>query len=267
MSTLKAENVTLRYGGHVISEKLSVSFEKPEIVSIIGPNGAGKSTLLKALARILKPVAGTVYLDGKDIHRMASAETARTMAMLAQSLRAPEDMTVRDLVSCGRIPYRDRFSSMGDKDRDVISSALEATGVTSFSGRYLRELSGGERQRVWLAMALAQEPKILLLDEPTTYLDIRHQLELMELIETLHETWHMTVIMVLHDLSHAARFSHRVIAMKAGRIVHDGPAEEVMTEANLEDLYGVQMVVTHVEKNGKTYPVCFPCGKFETKIS
>lgn len=259
MTTLTAKGLCLKYGARVISEALSVSFDRPEIVTIIGPNGSGKSTLLKALAHILLPAGGAVYLNGQDMKTMPRRERAQTMALLSQSLQAPGDMTARELAACGRIPYRERLSPMTEADRAAVDRALEAVGASHLAGRGMKELSGGERQRVWMAMALAQEPKILLLDEPTTYLDIRHQLELMKLITRLHEEFAITVIMVLHDLCHAARFSQRVLVMQGGRIVLDGTPDEVMTAPKLEPVYGVRMVAARVEKDGRFYPICLPC--------
>lgn len=259
MTALKTEALRLTYGDRPILQNLTVSFDRPEIVSIIGPNGSGKSTLLKGLARLLVPAGGAVYLDGRDMKDLPARARARTMALLAQSLSAPGDMTARELAACGRIPYRDRLSPMTAADRSAVDRALAAVGASHLAGRNMKELSGGERQRVWMAMALAQEPAILLLDEPTTYLDVRHQLELMTLITRLHEDLGITVIMVLHDLCHAARFSQRVLVMEGGRIRYDGPPGEVMTADALEPIYGVRMVVGQVERDGRTYPVCLPC--------
>lgn len=260
MSGIKAEKIRLQYGNHIISDSLSISFSRPEIVSIIGPNGSGKSTLLKALGRIIAPRRGVVYLNGKDIQTVTSSKTAQTVAVLPQTLRAPEDMTVKDLVFCGRIPYRDRFSSAGEKDQKAVEDAMNTAGVYELRDRPMRALSGGERQRAWLAMALAQRPKFLLLDEPTTYLDIKYQMEFMNMVVHLYQALQITVIMVLHDLNHAMRFSSRLIGMKKGRIVLDGPPREVMTEENLEKLYGVPMIVRDFPCGKDIYTVCFPCG-------
>lgn len=258
MHTLTATSLQLQYGTRLIAKDMSVSFMKPEIVSIIGPNGSGKSTLLKALGRLLEPTAGAVHLDGQDMKDLSSETIARLLSVLPQSAQAPGDMTIRDLVSCGRMPYQTLFSSLKTEDQKAIDEALEATGLLKMQHRPLTALSGGERQRAWLAMALAQEPHILLLDEPTTYLDIRHQLELMQLVKRLHTTRGITVIMVLHDLNHAAQYSHRLIAVKGGEIVADGTVKEVFTKENIETIYDVKARVTEMEIDGQPYPVCFP---------
>lgn len=258
MDTLALENVRLQYGSRMIAKELSVAFHKPEIVSIIGPNGSGKSTLLKALARLLIPSAGTAYLNGKDMKTLPTAQTAQVLAVLPQATQAPDDITVRDLVLCGRLPYQTIFSSWQVKDRAAVERALSATGLEELQHRRLSALSGGERQRAWLAMALAQEPKILLLDEPTTYLDIHYQLELMQLVRRLYETLKLTVVMVLHDLNHAARFSHRLVAVKKGEIVADGPVDMVFVRPVLENLYDVKVAITEAGQGKFRQRVCFP---------
>ncbi len=256
--TLEAQSVKLGYGGKVIVPGIDLAFNKPEVVSIIGPNGSGKSTLLKALSRLLTPLAGTVLLNGKDIHRLPPREVARVMAILPQSVQAPGDMTVCDLAAYGRLPYKRMFEQLADVDRSCIATALAATGMETMQQRRLDSLSGGERQRAWLAMALAQQPQLLLLDEPTTYLDIHHQLELMKLIRNLHQQMGLTIVMVLHDLNHAARFSQRIIAVKDGTVFADGPVQAVFTAENLQALYGVETTVMAVEQGGSTHLVCFP---------
>lgn len=262
--TLAIKEASLYYGKHMVSEALTLEFSKPEIVSIIGPNGSGKSTLLKALGRLLKPVAGTVYLNGRDMQTMSSAETARQLSVLPQAAQAPGDMTVRDLARCGRLPYQTIFSQLGESDRRAIDMALESTGLVDMQKRSLSSLSGGECQRAWLAMALAQKPQILLLDEPTTYLDIHYQLELMELVNRLHRRFAITVIMVLHDLNHAARFSHRLIAIKKGQIMADGSVQQVFVKSTLEKLYDVKVTVMEMGSEGKHYLACFPYRSMET---
>ncbi len=256
--TLRTDKITLKYGERTIIKDLTLDISKPEIVTIIGPNGSGKSTLLKALCRLLEPAAGTVYLDSKNINKMSTEEVARTMAVMAQSANAPAGTTVEELVSYGRMPYRKFFDGLGKEDRIAIDEAIAFTELGPLRTRLVHTLSGGERQRAWLAMALAQQPQVLLLDEPTTYLDVHHQLELMELVVRLHNEMGLTVIMVLHDLNHAARYSERLIALKKGAIMADGPTEEVFVEPIIESLYDVQAVIMHVEANGNVYPVCFP---------
>lgn len=256
--TLEAKGVKLGYGGKVIIEQMQLAIDQPEIISIIGPNGSGKSTLLKALSRLLTPLAGCVLLNGRDIHQLPPREVAKTMAILPQSVQAPGDMTVCDLVAYGRMPYQRMFEQISTEDEACIAAALAATGMEKMLHRRLDSLSGGERQRAWLAMALAQQPRILLLDEPTTYLDIHHQLELMKLVRSLHQDRRLTVVMVLHDLNHAARFSQRLIAVKDGRIFADGSVPEIFTADNLKALYGVEATVMAIEQGGSSHLVCFP---------
>ena len=256
--TLEAQAVKLGYGGKVVAQRMDLVIDRPEIISIIGPNGSGKSTLLKALSRLLAPLSGRVLLDGRDIHQLPPREVARIMAILPQSVHAPGDMTVCDLVAYGRMPYKKMFEQLETEDQDCMEAALAATGMQAMLHRRLDSLSGGERQRAWLAMALAQQPRLLLLDEPTTYLDIHHQLELMKLVRKLHEDYKITVVMVLHDLNHAARFSQRIVAVKDGLIFADGPVAEVFTAENLRALYGVETTVMTIEQGGSSHLVCFP---------
>ncbi len=255
---LQADKLTLQYGARVIADKLDFNVDKSEIISIIGPNGSGKSTLLKSLGRLLQPTHGTVLLEGKDIQTMKPSDVAKKMSILPQSSTAPPDMTVYDLVCYGRMPHQSMFGTPKNEDTDMIEAALEQTNTSGMRYRRLDTLSGGERQRAWLAMAIAQDPQILLLDEPTTYLDIKHQLDLMNLVYDLHRTKKITVIMVLHDLNHAARFSHRLVAVKKGKIFADGPVEKVFTEKILRDLYDVETSVMTLHKNDKDYLVCIP---------
>jgi iron complex transport system ATP-binding protein len=255
---LEAHNLLLGYGDKIVAPQISLSFPEPEIVAIIGPNGSGKSTVLKALSRLLKPSGGTVLLDGREIHRLPSREVARIMAILPQGAQAPGDFAVYDLVAFGRSPHRKFFDELLAEDRRIIQQSIAATGLTELAYRRLDTLSGGERQRAWLAMALAQQPEILMLDEPTTYLDIHHQLELMKLIQRLYEELQLTVIMVLHDLNQAARFCHRVIAVKNGAVFADGPVDRVLTRETLRELYGVETIVTTVTQEGRTQLVCLP---------
>jgi iron complex transport system ATP-binding protein len=256
--TIEAQSIKLGYGSKVIIPEMDIVIDKPEIISIIGPNGSGKSTLLKALSRILSPLAGCVLLDGKDIHQLQPVQVAKIMAILPQTVHAPGDMTVYDLVAYGRMPYKKMFEKLDSDDQECMAAALEATGIRQMLHRRLDSLSGGERQRAWLAMALAQEPRLLLLDEPTTYLDIHHQLELMKLVRKLHQDRQITVIMVLHDLNHAARFSQRMIAVKDGLLFADGPVEEVFTVENLRALYGIETTIMTIEQGGSSHRVCFP---------
>lgn len=255
---LEANNLTLGYGDRIIAPNICLRFPVPEIVAIIGPNGSGKSTVLKAMSRLLKPAGGVVLLDGREIHRLPRREVAQVMATLPQGAQAPGDYAVYDLVACGRTPHRRMFESLAADDRRIIDEAIAAAGLSEMAFRRLDTLSGGERQRTWLAMALAQQPEILMLDEPTTYLDIHHQLELMKLVQRLHQELSLTVIMVLHDLNQAARFCHRIVAVKQGEIFADGPVEQVLTRELLRELYGVETIVTTVSQEGRSQLVCLP---------
>ena len=258
LNSIEAKNLKLSYGSKVIVPDVSLLIDKPEIISIIGPNGSGKSTLLKALSRILKPVGGSVVLNGKDIQKIPTKEVARKMAVLPQTLLTPGDMTVEDLVACGRSPHRGMFAKLSEHDSFHIKEAIKLTTLENFAHRRIDTLSGGERQRAWLAMALAQKPKILMLDEPTSYLDIRHQLELMNLVKHLHQKIKITVIMVLHDLNHAARYSDRIIAVKNGEIYADGKVPDVFTTETLKYLYEVEATVMNIEQEGGRHLVFFP---------
>ncbi len=257
-NTLHAQNITLAYENKIIIENLSLTLDKPQIVSVIGPNGAGKSTLLKAFCRILQAQKGTILLDGKKLHKITGKEVARIIAMLPQSTSVPEDFLVTDLVALGRSPYQKRFAALTTEDKTIISQAMQQTGSLDFAQRKVSTLSGGERQRVWLAMALAQQPKILLLDEPTTFLDIHHQLEIMELVRSLHKNLNIIVVMVLHDLNHALRYSHRIIALKKGTIFADGLPDEVLTEDNFAHLYDVKAKKICLQQAGEEYCAFIP---------
>lgn len=263
MNTITTKDLRLQYGSRVIANNVNLLFEKPEIISIIGPNGSGKSTLLKSLSKLLTPTGGSVYLDGRDLQRITMKDLARIISVLPQSAQAPGDMTVRDLVSYGRLPYQTALSSFKEEDIKAIDTALASTGMAQMQNNRLDNLSGGERQRAWLAMALSKEPNILLLDEPTTFLDIHHQLNLMELIVHLHKTMQIIVIMVMHDLNHAARYSQRLIAVKGGEIVADGPVKEVFCREVLEPLYDIRAVVTNVKEGEKEYMTCVPYAAVE----
>ena len=255
---LTADSITIGYDSAVIAKNLSLTIDKPQIISIIGPNGAGKSTVLKALSRILKPKAGNVLLDGQEINKMPGKAVAKIIAMLPQSTAVPDDFLVSDLVACGRSPYQGRFSGLTKEDKDIIVDSMKKTETFTFHNRRVSSLSGGERQRVWLAMALAQQPKILLLDEPTTFLDIHHQLEIMELVRDLHEQLRISVVMVLHDLNHAIRYSQRIVAIKNGSIFADGDPIEVLTEKNFEHIYNVKAKKIHMRQDDEEYCVFIP---------
>lgn len=220
---------------------ISLEMKKGEIVSLIGPNGSGKSTVLRLISRLLKPEAGEVVLNGKDIHTLDSTEVARQLAMLPQTHDHFIDITVRELVEFGRHPHRKWFERASAEDEDIIDWALDVTHLKEYEYRMLHSLSGGERQRAWIAMAITQRTNLLLLDEPTTYLDIAHQLEVMELIEQLNAQYEMTIVMVLHDINQAAKYSHRLIAMKDGTICFDGIPQCVLCPEMFQQIFSIEV--------------------------
>ncbi|MBO8172472.1 MAG: ABC transporter ATP-binding protein [Bacillaceae bacterium] len=254
MKSLQGERVTISYGTSRIIENLDIEIPKGNITTIIGPNGCGKSTLLKALARIMKPDGGSILLNGKEIMKQSTKEIAKQMAILPQTPTAPDGLTVGELVSYGRFPYQKGFGKLTDHDRKVIDWALSITGTIPFKHRPVDALSGGQRQRVWIAMALAQETELILLDEPTTYLDLAHQLEVLEILYALNKNEKRTVVMVLHDLNHASRFADYIIAMKNGEIVSQGKPQEVMTRENLREVFQINAEIVQDPRLNK--PVC-----------
>lgn len=239
MPALKVDKVAVGYSNALIIDDLSVSIPEKKITTLIGPNGCGKSTLLKAISRILKTKNGAVYLDGRAIHQLATKEVAKKMAILPQTGEAPGGLTVFELVSYGRFPHQSGFGSLKKEDYEYINWAIDVTGLNKFKDRSIEALSGGQRQRVWIAMALAQGTEILILDEPTTYLDLAHQLDILLLLQRLNEEEGRTIVMVLHDLNHASRFSHFMIAMKNGKLIKEGSPEDVMTCANLQEVFDI----------------------------
>lgn len=254
MSRLRAEQVTIAYGGDDIIKTLDLQIPDGKITAIIGPNGCGKSTLLKALARIHSVKSGAVLLDGKQIEKESTKKIAEKLAILPQVLDVPEGLTVAELVSYGRSPYHKGMGKMNADDWHAIEWALEVTGVDSFRNRDVDSLSGGQRQRVWIAMALAQETEIILLDEPTTYLDLCHQLEVLELLKKLNEEEKRTIVMVIHDLNQAARFADYLVAMKDGKIVKEGTVEEVMTVDVFRDIFRIDAEMGIDPRTNK--PIC-----------
>ena len=239
---LGCDGVTLAYDRRVVSTGLDVAVPDGSFTVIVGPNACGKSTLLRALSRLLRPQEGTVVLDGASIHSLKSREAARRVGLLPQTSIAPDGITVGDLVARGRYPHQGLIRQWRASDEDAVSTAMEATGVADLRTRLVDELSGGQRQRVWAAMALAQETPILLLDEPTTYLDIAHQIDLLDLFARLHRSG-TTMVAVLHDLNHAARYATHLIVMKGGEKVAEGVPSEILTAELVEDVFGLPCLV------------------------
>ena len=251
---IAAEQLTLGYDGAEVVRGVSVSIEPGEFVAIVGPNASGKSTLLRGLGRLLRPLAGEVRYDGMDARRLRSSDVARRLALLPQLPELDVDLTVEELVWRGRTPYQRALRPPTAEDADAVERALANADLEQLRGRPLRRLSGGERQRAWIGLALAQEPEALLLDEPTTFLDLRHQLEIMGVLRRLHEEG-LTVVAVLHDLGLAARYAQRAIALLDGRIALDGPPSEVFEATALERVFGVAMSVVRDPATGVAIPV------------
>lgn len=237
---LAAENISVTLGGKEILRGVNYSFKSGKRTTIIGTNGAGKSTLLKVLCLLNEKFSGRVTLDGQDIRELGRKNLSRVMAILPQERDAPQDTTVRQLVSFGRFPHRKFFGGETSEDSEAISNALEMTKLTDFETRQVASLSGGERQRAWLAMTLAQRPKILLLDEPTTYLDIAHQLEVMDIIAAVNKKFATTIIMVLHDINHARLYSDEVVIVGDKKICAAGEPKEILTAQTVAKIFGVK---------------------------
>jgi iron complex transport system ATP-binding protein len=237
MSRLEAQDITLGYGGTVVVQGVNVAVPDGKITAVIGPNGCGKSTLLRALVRLIEPMAGTVVLDGDDIHRVATREVAQRVGLLPQAPIAPPGITVKELVARGRTPHQKVLRPWSREDEAAVWSALHSTGLTDIQESVVDELSGGQRQRAWIAMALAQNTPLMLLDEPTTYLDIAHQYEVMDLLHRLNSRQERTIVMVVHDLHQAARYAHHVVAMQDGQVAAAGSPDQVITEALLRDVF------------------------------
>jgi iron complex transport system ATP-binding protein len=236
---LSGSALTLAYEQRTIAEHLDVTVPDHSFTVIVGPNACGKSTLLRALSRTLKPSAGTVLLDGQDIHTVPARKVARTLGLLPQSSVAPDGITVADLVARGRYPHQGLLRQWSRQDERIVAESMAATGVSELADRYVDELSGGQRQRVWIAMALAQQTPLLLLDEPTTYLDIAHQIDVLDLCAELHAEQRRTLVAVLHDLNQAARYATHLIAMRAGRVIAAGPPGDIVTAELVEEVFGV----------------------------
>ncbi|MFG3383413.1 ABC transporter ATP-binding protein [Streptomyces sp. NPDC047999] len=250
MQRLTAEQVTLAYDQRVIAENLSVEIPDNSFTVIVGPNACGKSTLLRALSRMLRPTRGRVLLDGQAIHTLPARKVARTLGLLPQSSVAPDGITVADLVARGRYPHQGLLRQWSAEDERIVQESMAATGVRELGERYVDELSGGQRQRVWIAMALAQQTPLLLLDEPTTFLDIQHQLEVLDLCADLHESQGRTLVAVLHDLNQAARYATHLIALRDGRVVAEGPPRDVVTAELVEHVFRVRSQIIEDPESG-----------------
>lgn len=250
------DSISIRYEQKNIINNFSFSVKKGEIVSIIGPNGSGKSTLLKAVSRLIPYHTGAVTLDGTDLKSMTAKQVARKMCMLSQKNQAPNDMTVIDLVSYGRYPHKKWFEKLNHEDMEIVHWALEKTHLKDYKDRAVSSLSGGESQRAWIAMALAQRPLVMLLDEPTTYLDISHQHEVLELVRELNQDMGMTVVMVLHDLNQASTYSDSIVVVQAGEKAMYGAPNEVMTTDMIRNIYRMDAEVQYVPARRNLVFIC-----------
>jgi iron complex transport system ATP-binding protein len=256
MGRLQTELLEVAYGDKSIVKDLTIEIPKGKITALVGANGSGKSTILKTMARVMKPKNGMVLLDGKSIHKQSTKAVAKQLAILPQNPVAPEGLTVSELVAYGRYPHQKGFGTLTPYDKEVIAWAIEVTGMTDFEQRAVDQLSGGQRQRAWIAMALAQETETLFLDEPTTFLDMAHQLEVLMLLHKLNREENRTIVMVVHDLNHATRYADHMIAIKKGRVICEGSPADTVTADNLREVFNIEADVILDPRTG--VPLCLP---------
>lgn len=256
MSRLVLEEVTVSYDEQPIVDQLSLQIPDGKVTALIGANGSGKSTILKTIARLLKPQRGHVYLDGKSIQRMNTKQAAKQLAILPQHPTVPEGLTVGELISFGRYPHQSGLGTMTKEDRSMVAWALEVTGLEEYADRPLDHMSGGQRQRAWIAMALAQGTDFLLLDEPTTYLDLAHQLEVLQLLRRLNREEGKTIVMVVHDLNHASLFADHIAAIKRGAVISQGKPSEVLTPERIRAVFDIEADIIQCPRTGA--PLCLP---------
>ncbi|ABW31668.1 ABC transporter ATP-binding protein [Acaryochloris marina] len=256
---LTTRKLKLAYEGKVIIESLDLAIPTGKITILVGPNGCGKSTLLKGLGRLLKPKHGVVYLGSESIAKLSSKAIAKRLGLLPQGPTAPEGLTVRDLVAQGRYPHQGWLQQWSKDDEKQVNWALSITQMHEFSHYALDNLSGGQRQRAWIAMTLAQDTEILLLDEPTTYLDLAHQMEVLDLLYDLNQEQGRTIVMVLHDLNQACRYGDHLVAIRDGRVYKQGHPERVMTETMVQEVFGLESQIVSDPVAGT--PLCIPIGR------
>ena len=250
---IKLENISFSYNKKKeFIQDLSLEFKSGEITTILGPNGSGKSTLLHMMSTYLKPKSGKIYLGDKDLGKLKQKEIAKYISCVYQENEAPDDITVRDLVSFGRNIYSNVKKEDKEENKRMIDFALKATGIEEIQDKKVVNLSGGQKQRAFIAMSLAQNTEVLLLDEPTTYLDIYHQIEILEVVKSLNEKYNITIVMVLHDLIQAINYSHNIVIMKNGNLIKQGKATEVLNEQTIKDVYNVSGYI-HKEDNEEIY--------------
>jgi iron complex transport system ATP-binding protein len=263
MIALQTKELTLAYGEKPIINDLDLNLPKGEITVFVGSNGCGKSTLLRSLARLMKPQSGVIVLDGQKISSMPTKEVARQLAILPQGPIAPEGLTVHQLVRQGRYPHQSWLKQWSQEDEKKVQKALMDTNLKAFADRSVDSLSGGQRQRAWIAMTLAQDTDIILLDEPTTYLDMTHQIEILDLLYDLNEKEHRTIIMVLHDLNMACRYAHNIVAIKEQQVFAQGQPEHVITEEVVKEVFQLNCEIVKDPLYG--FPMCIPYGKGRSK--
>lgn len=234
---ISARHLKIGYESKIVIEDLSLTINKGEVLSIIGPNGCGKSTLLKTLSRMIKPIEGEIFIENNSLSSLNNKTISQKICLLSQHNNAPSDLTVEELVYFGRIPHKKWYETKNKEDKQLVDWAIKNTGLEKYKNTPIGSLSGGERQRAYIAQALCQKPEVLLLDEPTTYLDISHQLELMELIREINEKFNITIVMVLHELNQASKYSDRLVIMKCGEIVCDGCPNKIINKEVIKDVY------------------------------
>jgi iron complex transport system ATP-binding protein len=262
VNTLETVNLSLSYGGEAIISELSLIIPARQITVFVGPNGCGKSTLLRSMARLLKPAEGQVVLDGTPLGQLSTKEVARRLSIMPQGPIAPEGLSVFQLVKQGRYPYQNWLKQWSQEDERAVRRAMDVTGMTSLIDRPVDSLSGGQRQRAWIAMILAQETDILLLDEPTTYLDMAHQIDILDLLFELNENEGRTIVMVLHDLNLACRYAHHIVAIKNQSVYAQGKPEHVIHSDMIREVFGMDCEIIRDPFYGT--PICIPKGKGRT---
>lgn len=256
---LRARDVSVGYGERTVLKNLNVDIKRGAVTSIVGPNGCGKSTLLRTMSRLLNPTQGEIVLDGKSIHDIPTRKLATKLGLLPQTPLAPDGIMVADLVGRGRTPHQGILGRWSQQDYDIVAESLEATGIADLAERSIDELSGGQRQRVWIAMALAQRTDTLLLDEPTTYLDVKHQLDVLDLLTELNRDWGTTIVMVLHDLNLAARYSDELVAVSGGKVFAHGNPNQVITKENVSSVFGIDSII--INDPVSDLPAVMPIGR------
>lgn len=258
-TAVHVKDVSVGYGERTVLDTLNVDIKRGAVTSIVGPNGCGKSTLLRTMSRLLNPAKGEIVLDGKSIHDIPTRKLATQLGLLPQTPIAPDGIVVADLVGRGRTPHQGILGRWSQQDYDIVAEALETTGISDLAERSIDELSGGQRQRVWIAMALAQRTDTLLLDEPTTYLDVKHQLDVLDLLTELNRDRGTTIVMVLHDLNLAARYSDELVAVSGGKVFAHGHPREVITKENVKSVFGIDSVI--ITDPVSDQPAVMPIGR------